>query len=54
MEQYLTLRRHYLPHESDDALSMARALWLAEYFYKRGANSVTAGVNQAFGGEQVV
>ncbi|WP_425353157.1 DUF6890 family protein [Pectobacterium parvum] len=28
IEQALTLRRHYLPHEPDDIDNLARAVWL--------------------------
>nr|WP_312156339.1 hypothetical protein [Lelliottia nimipressuralis] len=43
-----------MPHPSDadespnGALSLARAQWLSEYFYKRSANAVTTGIAQAF------
>lgn len=50
----MTLRRHFLPAPSDaleppdGALSLARAMWLAEYFYTRDANATAEGVARAF------
>ncbi|WP_176396482.1 DUF6890 family protein [Yersinia frederiksenii] len=47
----MTLRRHYLPSEGDDAMSLARAVWLAEYFHESAINGTTAGICKAFNGE---
>ncbi|HGI5211871.1 TPA: hypothetical protein ACJS4S_004608, partial [Yersinia enterocolitica] len=51
LEQYMTLRRHYLPNEGDDVMSLARAAWLAEYFHESAINGTTAGICKAFNGE---
>ncbi|EPV4286468.1 DUF6890 family protein [Yersinia enterocolitica] len=47
----MTLRRHYLPHEGDDVMSLARAAWLAEYYQESTINGVAGGVCKAFNGE---
>ncbi|HCI6131744.1 DUF6890 family protein [Klebsiella michiganensis] len=53
----VTLRRHFLPSPADadeppfSALSLARAAWLAEYFYERETNAVTRGIAAAFSGK---
>ncbi|HHQ6595638.1 DUF6890 family protein [Serratia fonticola] len=52
LEQYFTLRRHYLPHEGDDPMSLARAAWLAEYFHESAINSTAAGISYAFNGKR--
>ncbi|MEI7161019.1 DUF6890 family protein [Pectobacterium versatile] len=52
LEQYMTLRRHYLPHDDDDAMSLARAAWLAEYFHECQINSTAAGIAFAFNGSR--
>lgn len=44
IEQALTLRRHYLPNESDDERNLARALWLDKHFKERQEIAVNNGV----------
>ena len=48
----MTLRRHYLPGEGDDAMSLARARYLADYFNESFINAVAAGICFAFNGER--
>ncbi|WP_375379758.1 DUF6890 family protein [Escherichia coli] len=50
LEQYLALRRHYLPGEPDDEESIARAIWLDEYFARTRANKTAEGIAIAFNG----
>ncbi|MDK9635072.1 DUF6890 family protein [Enterobacter hormaechei] len=50
LEQYLALRRYYLPHEPDDEESIARALWLDEYFARTRANKTAEGIAIALNG----
>ncbi|WP_422630905.1 DUF6890 family protein [Photorhabdus tasmaniensis] len=47
----MTLRRHFLPHGTDDKEDLARAIWLAEYFYQREVNSAAEGIALAFNGK---
>ncbi|WP_160251159.1 DUF6890 family protein [Mixta intestinalis] len=51
LEQYLALRRYYLPHEADDEESLARALWLDEYFAQTKANKTAEGIAIALAGK---
>ncbi|MGO2258560.1 MAG: DUF6890 family protein [Hafnia alvei] len=51
MEQYLTLRRYYLPLEDDSEESLSRALWLDEYFAKTKAHKTAEGIAIAFNGQ---
>ncbi|ALP43406.1 hypothetical protein [Aeromonas schubertii] len=46
----LALRRRYLPHEGDDADSLARALWLDKAERERLAHAVREGIVNAFNG----
>lgn len=46
----MILRRHLLPNEPDDKVSLARAIWLAEYIYQRDTNSTHQGIVNAFNG----
>jgi hypothetical protein len=46
----LTLRRYYLPHEEDSEESLARALWLDEYFAQTKANKTAEGIAIALKG----
>ncbi|EJP0286017.1 hypothetical protein NVA10_003339 [Salmonella enterica] len=50
LEQYLAMRRYYLPHEADDEESIARALWLDEYFAQTRASKTAEGIAIAFNG----
>ncbi|MGO3882252.1 MAG: DUF6890 family protein [Proteus vulgaris] len=47
----MTLRRHYLPHESDDINSFARAIWLDNHFTENHRIAVANGIALAFRGE---
>lgn len=38
--------------EPDGAVNLARASWLAEYFYERNVNSTAEGVAFAFNGKR--
>ncbi|MGV3913689.1 DUF6890 family protein [Citrobacter braakii] len=38
------MRRYYLPHEDDDEESIARALWLDEYFAQTRASKTAEGI----------
>lgn len=49
--QAMALRRHYLPHDEDDPLALAQALWLAEYFHKSRTHATAAGIGMAFNGK---
>jgi hypothetical protein len=51
LEQYLTLRRYYLPHEEDTEESLARALWLDEYFAETKAHKTAQGIAMALNGK---
>jgi hypothetical protein len=51
LEQYLTLRRYYLPHEEDTEESLARAMWLDEYFAQTKANKTAQGIAMALNGK---
>lgn len=51
LEQYLALRRYYLPHEDDDEESIARAIWLDEYFAQTRANKTAEGIAIALTGK---
>ncbi|ECN0101381.1 DUF6890 family protein [Kluyvera intermedia] len=51
LEQYLALRRYYLPHETDDEESIARALWLDEYFAQTKARKTADGIALALNGK---
>ncbi|MFU9138302.1 DUF6890 family protein [Erwinia tasmaniensis] len=46
----MTLRRYYLPHEEDTEESLARALWLDEYFAKTKAYKTAEGIAIALNG----
>ncbi|MGK0603013.1 DUF6890 family protein [Yokenella regensburgei] len=50
LEQYLTLRRYYLPHEEDSEESLARAIWLDEYFAQTKARKTAEGIAIALNG----
>lgn len=51
MEQLFALRRHYLPQETDDDESLARASWLDNRYWKYMGIAVNNGIAQAFKGE---
>ncbi|AJJ57072.1 hypothetical protein BZ17_3459 [Yersinia pseudotuberculosis IP 32953] len=57
----MTLRRYYLPSprdseeeegEPDSVMNLARAAWLAEYFYESHVNGTAAGISYAFNGKR--
>jgi len=50
-EQYLALRRYYLPHADDGEESIARALWLDEYFAQTKAYKTAEGIAIALNGK---
>ncbi|MDR9767693.1 hypothetical protein RJP56_16650 [Shewanella baltica] len=45
------MRRHYLPHESDDEQSLARACWLMKRQREDLEAIVTNAICKAFGGK---
>lgn len=47
----LTLRRHWLPHENDEAINLARALWLQQQQDERLVIATANGVSKAFNGK---
>ncbi|MDL4913075.1 MAG: hypothetical protein QRY16_04505 [Enterobacterales bacterium endosymbiont of Blomia tropicalis] len=51
LEQYLALRRYYLPGEDDSEESLARALWLDEYFAQTKAYKTAEGIAIALNGK---
>ncbi|WP_390903034.1 MULTISPECIES: DUF6890 family protein [Serratia] len=51
LEQLFALRRHYLPQETDDDESLARASWLDNRYWKYMGIAVNNGIAQAFKGE---
>ncbi|WP_414060284.1 DUF6890 family protein [Rahnella inusitata] len=51
LEQYLILRRHYLPHENDDPENLARAVWLDNRHWEYHRIAVANGIALAFKGE---
>ncbi|WP_374106954.1 DUF6890 family protein [Dickeya zeae] len=51
LEQALTLRRHYLPAENDDADNLARAVWLANTHWENMRISVANGIALALKGD---
>ncbi|MFJ3002192.1 DUF6890 family protein [Serratia liquefaciens] len=50
MEQLLILRRRYLPGETDDPESLARAMWLDNRYWQNMAIAVNNGIGKAFKG----
>ncbi|WP_420804000.1 DUF6890 family protein [Rahnella ecdela] len=44
------MRRYYLPHEDDTEESLARALWLDEYFAQTKAYKTAEGIAIALNG----
>ncbi|PWC18244.1 hypothetical protein DDT56_05080 [Brenneria corticis] len=51
IEQALTLRRHYLPHEPDDIDNLARAVWLDNSYWEKMRVAVGNGITLAFKGD---
>ncbi|HIF7265833.1 TPA: DUF6890 family protein [Yersinia enterocolitica] len=51
IEQFLILRRHYLPHENDDIESLARAVWLDNRYWDNTRISIANGIGLAFKGD---
>ncbi|XYQ55567.1 DUF6890 family protein [Pectobacterium carotovorum] len=51
IEQALTLRRHYLPHEPDDNDNLARAVWLDNSHWEKMHIAVANGIALALKGE---
>ncbi|GLY60103.1 MULTISPECIES: DUF6890 family protein [Pectobacterium] len=51
IEQALTLRRHYLPHEPDDIDNLARAVWLDNSNWEKMRIAVANGIALAFNGD---
>ncbi|WP_237387920.1 DUF6890 family protein [Xenorhabdus sp. Sc-CR9] len=50
-EQALTLRRHYLPNENDEAESLARAIWLDNRYWEYTRIATANGIALALKGE---
>ncbi|WP_409945059.1 MULTISPECIES: DUF6890 family protein [Yersinia] len=51
IEQFLILRRHYLPHENDEIDSLARAVWLDNRYWENTRISIANGIGLAFKGD---
>ncbi|WP_415843126.1 DUF6890 family protein [Yersinia entomophaga] len=51
LEQFLILRRHYLPHENDEVENLARALWLDNRYWENTRIAIANGIGVAFKGE---
>ncbi|QBJ32330.1 DUF6890 family protein [Hafnia alvei] len=52
LEQYLILRRHYLPHENDEPDNLAAALWLDNRYWEYHRIAVANGIALAFKGDK--
>ncbi|MDZ3932038.1 hypothetical protein RCT20_09650 [Escherichia marmotae] len=52
LEQYLILRRHYLPHGQDSVDDIAAAIWLDNRHWEYTGIAVANGVAKAFKGSE--
>ncbi|ECO4764963.1 hypothetical protein FX500_19835 [Salmonella enterica] len=52
LEQYLILRRHYLPHGQDSVDDIAAAIWLDNRHWEYTGIAVANGVAKAFKGTE--
>ncbi|EPN2627920.1 DUF6890 family protein [Salmonella enterica] len=50
LEQYLILRRHYLPHGQDSVDDIASAIWLDNRHWENTRIAVANGISTAFKG----
>lgn len=50
LEQYMQLRRHYLPGEPDTTENLAAALWLDNWHWQNMRNAIAGGIALAFNG----
>ncbi|WP_414648177.1 DUF6890 family protein [Cedecea sp.] len=52
LEQYLILRRHYLPHGEDNQDDIAAAIWLDNRHWEFMRAAVANGIGLAFKGSE--
>ncbi|MGY5373956.1 DUF6890 family protein [Enterobacter roggenkampii] len=52
LEQYLILRRHYLPQGVDTVDDIAAAIWLDNRYWENMSISIANGINTAFKGTE--
>ncbi|EPB7429647.1 DUF6890 family protein [Salmonella enterica] len=50
LEQYLILRRHYLPHGQDSVDDISAAIWLDNRHWENTRIAVANGISTAFKG----
>ncbi|QWQ18910.2 hypothetical protein KOL64_15660 [Providencia rettgeri] len=51
MEQFIALRKHYLPHEPDTEENIAAAIWLDNRHWTNSQIAVANGIALAFKGD---
>jgi hypothetical protein len=52
LEQYLILRRHYLPQGEDNADDIAAAIWLDNRYWEYTRLAIASGIGTAFKGTE--
>ncbi|WP_425164663.1 DUF6890 family protein [Enterobacter hormaechei] len=52
LDQYLILRRHYLPHVEDSVDDIAAAVWLDNRFWENMRIATANGMSTAFKGAE--
>ncbi|WP_373925635.1 hypothetical protein [Buttiauxella sp. A111] len=52
LEQYLILRRHYLPRGEDNTDDIAAAVWLDNRFWEYMRVAIASGIGTAFKGAE--
>ncbi|WP_449549617.1 DUF6890 family protein [Lelliottia nimipressuralis] len=52
LDQYLILRRHYLPHGEDSIDDIAAAVWLDNRFWENMRIATASGISTAFKGTE--
>ncbi|TCJ98833.1 hypothetical protein EV694_1260 [Volucribacter psittacicida] len=48
LSQAIALRKHYLPHEDDSDINLARAIWLNKQYFENLATAVASGIAKVF------
>ncbi|WP_438871407.1 DUF6890 family protein [Providencia hangzhouensis] len=51
LEQFIALRKHYLPHEADTEENIATAIWLDNRHWENTQIAVANGIVLAFKGD---
>ena len=48
LSQAIALRMHYLPHEDNSEINLARAVWLNNQYFENMANATASGIAKCF------